>query len=247
MLSSDERSLSKMRPFVRKAVLWSVLILLLLFLLWRLELREPLERLFQEVGKLGPWGPLAYIGLYIAACLLLLPGMVVGFAGGALFGVRHGFVYASVGCALGASAAFLVARHLVRHRVERWISHHRLYQACQDAVAEGGWRIVALARLSLLMPFSLLNYAFGISRVSLRGFFFATWLGMLPETALQVYAGALVRDVSLAGLRGQRRSLAEWALFGAGLLATAVLAVYAGRLAGRALRRKIHIVGAPVS
>lgn len=226
-----------MSPLVRKTAFWTVVAALALALLWKLQLRAPLEGLLLRVKDLGPWGPLAYIGLYVAACVLLLPGMVIGFGGGMLFGARLGFVYASIGSALGAAAAFLVGRHLVRGLVEDWVAHHRLYRVFRRAVEEGGWRIVGLSRLSPLMPFSLLNYVFGLCRVSLRGFFFATWIGIMPETALQVYLGALVRE----GLHGSKRTPAEWALLVLGLLATLALAAYSARLAGRALRRQIHL------
>ena len=70
-----------------------------------------------------------------------------------------------------------------------------------EAVGREGFKIVALLRLSPLFPFSVLNYALGLTRVRLRDFVLASWLGMLPGTALYVYLGSLFTNVGdlLAG------------------------------------------------
>ena len=213
--------------------------ILLLWLFWRFGHRGLLRTLLVEVRDMGPWAPVGYIGLYMAACVLMFPGSIMGFAGGACFGVWPGLLYASIGCALGASAAFLVGRYLARDWVGRKLAGYGLFQAVQEAVAAEGWRIVGLTRLSLLMPFNLLNYVFGVSRVSFREYLFATWIGMLPETGLQVYSGALAGDLTRHGLLRHPRSPLSWFIFAAGLLTTVALAVYIARLAGRALKRSI--------
>ncbi|MBI5244681.1 MAG: TVP38/TMEM64 family protein [Elusimicrobia bacterium] len=156
-------------PSLAREALLILLVVVLLGLGWRLGLKDLLKTLLLDVREMGPWAPLAYIGLYVGACVLMLPGSVVGIAGGLIFGVRRGFLYASTGCVLGAAAAFLVGRHLIRGLVTRKLERYEPFEAIQEAVAAEGWRIVGLTRLSPLMPFSLLNYVFGVSRVSSQG------------------------------------------------------------------------------
>jgi len=72
----------------------------------------------------------------------------------------------------------------------------------------------------------LLNYAFGLTRVSLRDYFFASWLGMLPGTVMYVYVGSLAGDLATLGQGPRTRTPAEWGLYGVGLLATVAVTVY---------------------
>ena len=65
--------------------------------------------------------------------------------------------------------------------------------ALDRAVATEGWKIVGLTRLSPAFPFTLLNYAFGLTQVSLRDYVFASWIGMMPGTVMYVYLGSLAR------------------------------------------------------
>ena len=225
--------------FLLHEALLALLVLLLLALAWHLGLKGLLKTLLLDLRRMGPWAPVAYIGIYVAACVLLVPGCLVGIAAGVIFGVQRGFLYASSGCALGAAAAFLVGRYFVQDRVHRRLEGLKLFHEVQEAVAAEGWRIVGLTRLSPLMPFNLLNYMFGVSRVSFREYFLATWIGMLPETALHVYVGALAGDLTRHGFLGHPRSPLRWSLFAAGLLMTAALVTYVTRLAGKILSRRI--------
>jgi uncharacterized membrane protein YdjX (TVP38/TMEM64 family) len=94
---------------------------------------------------------------------------------------------------------------------------------------------VFLTRLSPVFPFTLLNYAFGLTRVKLGQYVLASWIGMIPGTVMYVYLGSLVKVSA-----GQRqRTTGEWVLYGVGLLATIVVTVFVTRIAKKALAKKI--------
>jgi uncharacterized membrane protein YdjX (TVP38/TMEM64 family) len=117
-----------------------------------------------------------------------------------------------------------------------WFEGRKRFEAVDRAVGEEGWRIVALTRLSPLFPFNLLNYFYGLTRVSFRGYVLASWVAMLPGTVLYVYLGAAGAQVASAAT-----GTADWgrtALQVLGLLATLGVAIVAGRIATRALRAK---------
>lgn len=97
-----------------------------------------------------------------------------------------------------------------------------------------GWKIVLLTRLSPVFPFTLLNYAFGLTRVSLRDYVLASWIGMMPGTVIYVYLGSLAR----AGVANHERTPTEWALYGVGLIATVAVTVVVTRIARRALAKR---------
>jgi uncharacterized membrane protein YdjX (TVP38/TMEM64 family) len=191
------------------------------------------------VGSLGAWGPLIFVSLYILACVLFLPGSVLTLGAGGLFGVIKGSIIVSISSTLGATCAFLVGRYLARDWVANKISANEKFKAIDDAVAREGWKIVGLTRLSPVFPFNLLNYAYGLTRVSLRDYFFASWIGMIPGTVMYVYIGSLAGEVAKLGTEGRTRTSAEWALYIVGLIATVVVTVFITRIAREALKKKV--------
>ena len=86
---------------------------------------------------------------------------------------------------------------------------------------------------------NLLNYAFGLTKVSLRDYFFASWIGMMPGTVMYVYIGSLAGDLAALGAGGRTRSPQEWALYLVGLLATVVVTIYITKIAKKALGQKV--------
>lgn len=199
----------------------------------------PIQKLLAQaltwVGGLGPWGAVLFIALYVVATVLFIPGSVLTLGAGAVFGVALGSVYVSIASTLGATCAFLVGRYLARDAIGRRIAGNARFAAIDQAVANEGWKIVGLARLSPVFPFTLLNYAFGLTRVSLRNFVLASWIGMMPGTVMYVYLGSLAQ----AATGGRTRTTGEWVLYAVGLLATVVVTVFVTRIAKGALARRL--------
>src|SRR5438477_7340377 len=200
-----------------------------------LHVQDLLKEALDWIGKLGPWGPVIFICLYVVATVLFVPGSVLTLGAGAVFGVALGSVCVSISATLGATAAFLVGRYLARDAIARKIEKHERFATINRAVADEGWKIVLLTRLSPVFPFTLLNYAFGLTRVKLSHYVLASWLGMIPGTVMYVYLGSLVNIV----VGHRQRTIGECVLYGVGLLATVVVKVFVTRLARRALAKKI--------
>ncbi|MEZ2230883.1 TVP38/TMEM64 family protein [Microcoleus sp.] len=198
-----------------------------------------LQKALESIASLGPWGPAAFILIYIVATVLFIPGSLLTLGSGVLFGVLGGCVCVSIGSVLGATCAFLTGRYLTRDWVSQQIQGNQKFQAIDSAVASEGWKIVLLTRLSPIFPFNLLNYAFGVTQVSLRDYFFASWIGMIPGTVMYVYIGSLAGSLAALGTQGRSRTTAEWLLYGIGLVATIALTVYVTGFAKKALEEKI--------
>lgn len=189
------------------------------------------------IDGLGAWGPFFFIASYIVSLLLLIPSTFLTLGAGVLYGVAWGTVYVSIASTVGATCAFLLARYQVRGFVERKIRGNPKFRAIDEAVAREGWKIVGLTRLSVLLPFVYLNYAFGVTKVKLKDYFWATWFGMIPGTALYVYIGSLAGDITQLSARPRARTPLEWIGYGAGFLMTAVVTVYVARVARKALEK----------
>jgi uncharacterized membrane protein YdjX (TVP38/TMEM64 family) len=172
------------------------------------------------------------------APVLFFPGVILSIGAGTVFGLLAGSIYVSIGATLGATCAFLVGRYAARQWVAARLEGKAKFRAIDRAVAREGWKIVGLARLSPLFPFNLLNYAFGLTDISLRDYFFATWVGMIPGIIMYVYLGSLAGDVALIGSRPVKRTAAHWAFEVAGFVVSVAVALYVTYVAGRALREK---------
>ncbi|RME03124.1 MAG: TVP38/TMEM64 family protein, partial [Deltaproteobacteria bacterium] len=168
-----------------------------------------------------------------------IPGSLLTLGAGAVFGVVKGTIYVSIGSTLGAVLAFLVGRHLARGWVAEKIAGNEKFEAIDEAVGREGWKIVLLTRLSPIFPFNLLNYAYGVTRVSLRHYFLASWIGMLPGTLMYVYLGSLAGDLATLGAGTGTKTPAQWGLTLVGLAATVAVTIYVTRIARRALAEKV--------
>jgi uncharacterized membrane protein YdjX (TVP38/TMEM64 family) len=191
-----------------------------------------------RVDEMGAMAPLVFVAVYLVAVVAMAPGSVLTLAAGAMFGLGTGLLVAAAGATLGATAAFLVSRHLARPVVERRIRRDRRFDRIDQMIEENGFRVVFLLRLSPAIPFNLLNYALGATRVRLGQFVLGS-VGMLPGTFLYVYYGRLAGDLAaLAAGEAAPRGTAHYLLLAVGLLATLALTVLATRLARRALREE---------
>ncbi len=141
----------------------------------------------------------------------------------------------------GATLSFLVGRYALRAWVAGKIKANPKFEAIDEAVGREGWKIVGLTRLSPVFPFNLLNYAYGVTKVSLRDYFWASWIGMFPGTVMYVYAGSLAGSLTALGSRSGGRTTAEWVLYAAGLLAAVGVTVYVTKLARKALQAKLNV------
>lgn len=192
------------------------------------------------VRAAGVAGAAVYAAAYVAATLLLLPGSALTAGAGFAYGPLWGTLLVSPVSVLAATLAFLLGRSALRGWVARKLGADPRFTAVDEAIGSGGFKIVLLLRLSPLFPFNLLNYGLGLTRVRLRDFVLASFLGMLPGTFLYVYLGSLVTSASEL-LAGKSRGAGPWgqALYWGGLVATVAVTVLITRIARTALARAI--------
>ncbi len=191
------------------------------------------------VQDIGIWGPLVFALIYAIFTVLMLPGAALTLAAGAIFGLLWGTVAVSIGSTTGVALTFLIGRYLARDAVERKLGKFPKFRAIDRAVSEGGWKIVALLRLSPAVPFNLQNYLYGLTAIRFWPCVIASWIAMLPGTFMYVYLGYAGRaGVAAAAGESAGRTPAQWAMLGVGLVATIAVTVYVTKLARRAISRQ---------
>lgn len=149
--------------------------------------------IFSYIKNLGWFAPIFFLLVYCLATLLLLPTMVLTLAGGALFGPLYGTLLNLIGATFGATCAFCISRHLAID----WLASkgnpkiHRLIAG----VERKGWQFVALLRLLPIIPFNLVNYGLGLTRIKFSHYIITTFIFLTPAEILYTYCGHAGRDV----------------------------------------------------
>lgn len=221
---------SRRNPLVKlwKPLALLVLVVGVLILARALGWDQALKGLQPWIESLGPWGPLAFVALYVGASILALPGSVLTLAGGVIFGALWGTFWVSLASTLAAGCCFLIARYFARKDLEASLRNNPAFQKLDALTEKNGVLIVALTRLVPLFPFNLLNYGFGLTKVPFLSYLLTSWLCMLPGTVLYVVGSDAVKSALTQGK-------VPWHLVGLILLVMALLAVI-GRLARQRLK-----------
>ncbi len=160
----------------------------------------------------APGAPLVFVGLYVLASALALPGTLLTLAGGAIFGTVLGTLLNWIGATMGATASFAISRWFGRDAARAVIG--RRAAVLDKLSAEHGF--VALLRLRLIpiVPFNILNFAAGLTGIGVVHYVAATAIGILPATAIYTYfASALI-----GGASGARAHALASAAIAGGLL-----------------------------
>ncbi len=198
------------------------------------HIQESLQSLLNWIQDFGAASAIIFIGIYLLLTVCLVPGTILTLGAGVVFGAIWGSLYTFIGATLGATAAFLIGRYLARDWVAKKIEGHSKFKAIATAVAQEGLKIVFLTRLSPVFPFTLLNYAFSVTDVSLRDYVLGC-VGMIPGTILYVYIGSLAGNLATLNAANSSAQAAQWALRAIGLIATVAVTIYVTRLAQKAL------------
>ena len=199
-----------------------------------------LSELLLRLGALGPWGAVLFVALYVLSAVVVAPSFLLTVAAGAVFGVVKGSVLVFIGATLGGSAAYGIARKLAGSRWLSWLDQDRRVQIARRAVQQDSAKVQFLLRLSPVVPFTILNYAFGLARVRYADFLIAM-LGMIPAIVMYTYWGKVVGDVTLlAGGVAPPRGPEYYTLLAVGLIATVVATSMITRAAKKAIREKVE-------
>ena len=212
-----------------KALIAVALLVVFVVLLRTLPIAQWLQSFTEWVRHVGPIGYVLYALVYVVCCVFVIPALALTLGSGAIFGFVAGAIVNVVAATLGATAAFLLARSVLRHRVERMTAGNAKFQALDRAITREGTKIMWLVRLSGFPPFTWVNYAFGLTGIHLTPFLVTTFFGIIPGTLAFTWAGA----AGAAALTGSGNRIL--------LIVTAagavIVSLFVARIATKAIRR----------
>ncbi|HEX9401734.1 MAG TPA: VTT domain-containing protein [Anaeromyxobacter sp.] len=189
-----------------RVVFGAALLATVLVVAHALSLHERVPVLVEGARAAGPKGVLVHLAAYLVAGLLALPLSPLTVAAGAAYGPLAGAALGIPAATLASCAAFLVARLVARDPAALARGDGRIARATR-AVGDGGLRLVLLLRLAPVVPFSVLNFAFGATPTRLSHFALGSLVGTIPSQLGYACFGAV-----LAWPAGPARNAAEVAL-----------------------------------
>lgn len=199
----------------------------------------------EHVMRWGIWSAICYPFLYAACNVLLLPGGFLSVGGGFFFGLWWGFLIVLVGNMLGAAISFFISRAIGRKWLHRRLMRNPTIEALAPAVEREGWKIILLSQLHPLFPTSLMNYLYGLTTIRFRTCMIWVAIGQAPGLFFYAYLGTL-GQLGLNLLRGKTHPrLAEYVIWGGGLVLSIGIVVVLGGIALRLLQEAERVSTAP--
>lgn len=184
------------------------------------------------IEQTGPAGWVWFVFLYTLSCVLFLPGSVLSFGAGAVYGFWGGTMLVSIASVGGALANFLSTRYILRGWMERRFAQSKKFHALNHVATRDAWRMIILTRISPILPHSLVSCAFGLSRIRLWRYSLASWIGFLPISAAYAYGGAVIGAAAKGGIHHGPKA---WVFYALELAITIAVTVWISRVAHKAL------------
>lgn len=217
---------------IAKVVVAILVIAVLVVLVRTLPVGTWLEQFKSWVRDAGPIGYVLYALAYSVCCIFFIPAIALTLGAGAIFGFVKGSIIVTIGATIGATAAFLLARTVMRHRVEAMTADNVKFRALDRAITREGAKIVLLVRLAPIFPFTWVNYAFGLTGIGTWRYVLATLFGILPGTLAFVYASHAAATAASSTLDRTKLIINI-----AGAVVAIIASLFVARVATKAIRR----------
>ncbi|WML33974.1 TVP38/TMEM64 family protein [Clostridium sp. OS1-26] len=149
------------------------------------------------INSFGILAPIIYIIMFTLVPLTFFPDSILAISGGMAFGLFYGTVYTIIGAVFGATLSFYIARFLGRDFVNKLV--HGKGKWFEDGVEKRGFFIVLMLRLIPLVPFDVISYGSGLSKIKFKDFLFGTIIGIIPGVLIFTNLGDKCIDTSSSG------------------------------------------------
>jgi uncharacterized membrane protein YdjX (TVP38/TMEM64 family) len=173
------------------------------------------EEVRNQIDELGFWGPVLILALAVLHAVVFYPAEIVDAAAGFAYGFFPALALMTVGWLLNGVICWAIGRSVARPLLDRWFGERR-FERVERSIERGGATLLIAMRMIPILPFSIVSYAAGAARVPLGRFVWTTAVGYLPITALSVYFGTRLEDISITDPLVIGSGLALLALLGIG-------------------------------
>jgi uncharacterized membrane protein YdjX (TVP38/TMEM64 family) len=165
--------------------------------------RETAEAAKRYVLSFGAAAPVVFIALQTLQVVFApVPGQLIGFIGGYIFGWKRGAIYTALGLSIGSFIVFQLARGLGRGFVEKlhgkeavkdleelFLGESEFYEKSKRAISSHGLLTFFLIMLLPGLPDNLACFVAGLTRIPIWQLTIAAVIGRLPGAFVLSLAG----------------------------------------------------------
>jgi uncharacterized membrane protein YdjX (TVP38/TMEM64 family) len=196
-----------------------------------IDLHVYIEAMRGWIFSFGPWGPVVYALIYVVAELAFFPGTPFTIIAALIFGTLWGYVTMLVAATVAAVAAFLIARYLARERIQRRLDRHPEFRKMISWVERNHWLAIPFVRIMPFFPFSVNNYALGLTNISFKAFLLTSLAVFVPMTGVLVLGASALYRAMIMG------EVSWWLIIGT---VTAGLVIFGIGIAGKRAFNSTH-------
>lgn len=199
MTNNEEHQQNRKSGVIKLLIL--AVIVLAIFLIFKLT---PLsiadftpENVKDFVLRFGMWAPIIFMIIYaLRGVLLVIPVGVMSLAGGLIWGKWLGTVYILIGATAGSCLSFLVARYFGRSFIEnsKLLKQGKI-KSFDEGIEKNGFRFILFVRLIPLFQYDAVNFGSGLSKIKLRDYALATFIGMIPGGFINALLGSSLDNI----------------------------------------------------
>jgi uncharacterized membrane protein YdjX (TVP38/TMEM64 family) len=128
-----------------------------------------------------------FIAFFISTAFFTPAAVPMTVAGGFLFGIVMGMIYVNIGSVIGSTLAFLSSRFLIGDWIQK--RYGNKLQRFNEEMERHGHNYLFILRIVPILPFFLVNYLAGLTKIPLKKFIFISAIGMLPGSFVYAFAG----------------------------------------------------------
>jgi uncharacterized membrane protein YdjX (TVP38/TMEM64 family) len=213
------------------------LLLVVVIIIGGHEIEHHINAIESWISNLGPWGLIAFVGLFVITTSFLFPDTILCIIAGALFGFSWGAGAILTGTLIAGAIQFSLSRRLLRARIQRILSSKPTLAAIQHAISHDEFRLQVLLRL---MPFNpaTINYLLGAAGVRFSGFMIAC-LAHTPNLLVEIYFGHVGKHIARLTGSSQTTRLHDIIIIG-GLVVCVVAMFLISKMARKAISSAVN-------
>ncbi|VVB71359.1 SNARE associated Golgi protein [uncultured archaeon] len=169
-----------------------------LFFFTNLKNDLSVDTLRSTLDSYGYWSPLFFIIFFAILTTLFIPATLLTIPSGIIYGLWWGFTLNFIGAMLGATVSFFVARFLGKEFISKLLkkTYFNKIIKIDYELEKHGFHHTLVLRLLPFLPFVLVDYALGVSRIKFKDYFLGTAVGVLPTIFLFAYFGASLASLN---------------------------------------------------
>lgn len=146
------------------------------------------------IQSFGSLAVVVYIIAYALNTISVFPPIApLSLTAGLAFGTVLGAIYLEIGALIGTSITFMISRFLGRGLVEKMLKGK--FKNLDEKLAKNGFTTVLFFRVIPLVPYEVLNYASGLSKIKFKDYFWATLLGIIPGVIIAAFFGGSLGEI----------------------------------------------------